>query len=62
MFHLTKLEEICNNYLTGQEFLNPSIGTYLNDEMGKRMKDIYFNKPDMADVIFKVDGNFHTFI
>ncbi|XP_069121947.1 rho-related protein racA-like isoform X2 [Argopecten irradians] len=56
IFKLPRLTEICQNCLTEQEFLNPSIGTYLNDETGQKMKELYFNKPDMADVAFRVEG------
>ncbi|XP_062609744.1 rho-related protein racA-like [Saccostrea cucullata] len=56
MFGLGQLQTICENCLTEQEFLNPSIGTYLNDETGKRMKEMFLNNPDYADVIFHVDG------
>ncbi|KAJ8306845.1 hypothetical protein KUTeg_014929 [Tegillarca granosa] len=57
IFKMPQLRTICENYLTDQEFLNPSIGTYLNDETGKRMKELFFNNPDLADVIFHVEGN-----
>ncbi|XP_033732152.1 rho-related protein racA-like [Pecten maximus] len=56
IFKLPRLTEICQNCLTEQEFLNPSIGTYLNDETGQKMKELYFNKPEMADVAFRVEG------
>ena len=51
-----ELETICVNRQTEQEFLNPSIGTYLNDETGKIMKQMFFNKVHNADVVFNVDG------
>lgn len=56
MFGLKELETICENCLQEQEFLNPSIGTFLNDETGKRMKEMFLNNPEYADVIFHVDG------
>ncbi|XP_060078518.1 rho-related protein racA-like [Ylistrum balloti] len=55
-FKLPKLTEICQNCLSGQAFLNPSIGTSMNDETRRNMKDLYFNKPETADVTFKVEG------
>lgn len=58
VFGLSKLQDICDNYISDQDFLNPSIGTYLNDETGKVMKELYFNKRNNADVIFHVEGNF----
>ncbi|KAK3106574.1 hypothetical protein FSP39_022813 [Pinctada imbricata] len=60
LFDMPQLVTICTNYVTGQDFLNPSIGTYLNDEAGKRMKEMYLNDKDSADVVFEVEGNeFH---
>ncbi|WAR24339.1 RACA-like protein [Mya arenaria] len=57
IFRLSYLETICNNLLTEQEFLNPSIGTFLNDETGARMKQLFFNNADGADVVFNVGGS-----
>ena len=56
IFKLYWLEAICKNIKNGQEFLNPIIGTYLNDETGKQMKTMFFNQSSMADVIFRVEG------
>ena len=56
LFKLSHLQTICTNILTEQDFLNPSIGTYLNDLTGANMKKIFFNQPDIADVKFNVDG------
>ncbi|KAL4222307.1 hypothetical protein ACF0H5_018345 [Mactra antiquata] len=58
IFKLSRLETICTNILTDQDFLNPSIGTYLNDETGAKMKDFFFNNPETADVVFNVDGKY----
>ena len=58
IFKLSDLETICTNMLTEQEFLNPSIGTYLNDETGKKMKKLFFNSSEKADVVFKVAGKY----
>ncbi|XP_061177740.1 rho-related protein racA-like [Saccostrea echinata] len=49
-------ERLLQFLYTEQEFLNPSIGTYLNDETGKRMKEMFLNNPEYADVIFHVEG------
>lgn len=55
-FDLPRLSEICANTLfRDQGFLNPSIGTFLNDETGKKLKEMYFNKPDLADTVFIVE-------
>ncbi|KAL5010407.1 hypothetical protein ScPMuIL_012712 [Solemya velum] len=56
IFKLPYLETICKNIISEQGFLNPSIGTYLNDETGKRMKQLFLNNSETADVIFNVDG------
>ncbi|XP_048780651.2 rho-related protein racA-like isoform X2 [Ostrea edulis] len=56
MFGLEKLQTICENCLTEEDFLNPSIGTFLNDETGKRMKEMFLNNREYADVIFHVEG------
>lgn len=56
IFKLSQLQTICTNILTEQEFLNPSIGTYLNDQTGSTMKKLFFNQPEIADVKFLVEG------
>lgn len=56
MFGLGQLDTICDNCLKEMDFLNPSIGTFLNDETGKRMKDMFLNNPEYADVIFHIEG------
>ncbi|XP_071157447.1 rho-related protein racA-like [Mytilus edulis] len=55
IFNLSMLETICRNIENEEDFLNPSIGTYLNDETGKEMKTLFFNKPSCCDVIFRVE-------
>ena len=57
IFKLPYLQTICQNILTEQEFLNPSIGTFLNDETGTKIKELFFNHSDGADVVFNVSGN-----
>ena len=56
LFQLPQLETICQNVKDDQDFLNPSIGTYLNDETGKAMKEMFLNQPDLADIVFEVEG------
>ena len=58
LFFLPELETICRNIKSDEEFLNPSIGTYLNDETGKRMKEMFLNEDKLSDVVFKVEGEF----
>jgi Rho family protein len=60
MFDLEHLKTICENCLSEQELLNPSIGTYLNNDLGKQMKEMFLNNREYADVIFHVEGNYHN--
>lgn len=55
-FRLPYLSTICDNVTEEQDFLNPSIGTYLNDETGAKLKSLFFNRPTHADVVFNVEG------
>ncbi|OWF34062.1 rho-related protein racA-like [Mizuhopecten yessoensis] len=56
IFAIPELTEMCQNCLSEEEFLNPSIGTYFNNETKQTMKELYFNNPEMADVAFNVEG------
>ncbi|GFO33177.1 rho-related protein raca-like [Plakobranchus ocellatus] len=56
LFKLPYLATICENIEKEEEFLNPSIGTYLNDETGLKMKQMFLNKKSHSDVVFLVDG------
>lgn len=56
MFHLSWLSQICANIFKEEEFLNPSIGTYLNDETGQTLKSRFMDKQTLADVVFAVEG------
>ncbi len=55
IFHLPHLQDIVKNLQNEEEFLNPSIGTYLNDETGKRAKWLFLNRETLSDVRFKVE-------
>jgi len=55
-FELDYLTNFVENIQRGDEDLNPSIGTFLSDETGKKMLDIYFNKDTISDVTFEADG------
>ena len=57
MFKLPQLETICNNITQENEFLNPSIGTFLNDETGKKLKEMFLNQDKLCDIVFDVEGN-----
>ena len=52
------LSGICSNLLEGDslKFLNPSIGTWLNDNTVQAAKKLFLNKPFLADVKFRVEG------
>ena len=52
LFSLPYLTTICDNLEQEQDFLNPSIGTFLNDETSAQIKKLFFNKPLLADVVF----------
>jgi len=56
LFRCEYLETVCVNVCNNEEFLNPSIGTFLNDEMGHFMRQHFLNTPTYADIIFKVEG------
>ena len=56
-FQLSWLAEYCANVLKGESFLNPSIGTWLNDNTGLAAKKLFLNKPLQADVKFRVEGS-----
>lgn len=55
-FQLAWLSDICTNILKGDSFLNPSIGTWLNDNTGQAAKKLFLNKPLLADVKFCVES------
>ncbi|KAH9524454.1 hypothetical protein Btru_054606 [Bulinus truncatus] len=55
IFKLNYLSTICDNILNEEDFLNPSIGSYLNDETGAKMKELFFNQDIYADVVFVVE-------
>ncbi|XP_052093065.1 rho-related protein racA-like isoform X2 [Mytilus californianus] len=59
-FKLPYLNDICYNIENSEECLNQSIGTYLNMETGKKMKEFYFNQTTDCDVKFEVEGEHIT--
>jgi len=50
-YQCSHLVDICRNIVEQQEFLNPSIGTYLNDANGNRLMELFFNKSLFSDVL-----------
>jgi len=57
LLKLESLVQICKNIQENNEYLNPSIGTYLNDEMGSRAIDYFFNKTLFSDIAFRLADN-----
>eukprot|EP00118_Oscarella_pearsei_P021081 m.234370 g.234370 ORF g.234370 m.234370 type:complete len:468 (+) comp40109_c0_seq16:1043-2446(+) len=55
-FDMPDLVKVCENAKNGMEFLNPSIGTWMNDRCGAAAKQLFLNESILADVSFKVDG------
>lgn len=56
-FQLSWLEAYCTNILKEESFLNPSIGTWINDNTGLAAKKLFFNKELQADVKFCIEGS-----
>eukprot|EP01127_Copromyxa_protea_P013061 TRINITY_DN3470_c0_g1_i1.p1 TRINITY_DN3470_c0_g1~~TRINITY_DN3470_c0_g1_i1.p1 ORF type:complete len:592 (-),score=112.57 TRINITY_DN3470_c0_g1_i1:19-1794(-) len=56
-FECEHLVTICGNILEGLDELNPSIGTWLNDQVGEKMMELFFNKPLYSDVKFLLPDN-----
>jgi Rho family protein len=55
-FKMPYLETYCDNILQNTTDLNPSIGTYLNDEAGSRALDLFWNKSLYSDIKIEVDS------
>lgn len=55
-FNLPELQLICENAKKGDEFLNPSIGTWLNDRNSAVSKELFLSKQLFSDVRFRVEG------
>ena len=57
IFYLPCLKDIADNIDNEEELKkNPSIGTYLNDRMGARAKELFLGKDTFADVKFNIQG------
>ena len=56
LFNLPELQLICENAQKGDEFLNPSIGTWLNDRNGSVARKLFLNNSLFSDVTFSVEG------
>eukprot|EP01101_Sappina_pedata_P003548 TRINITY_DN1426_c0_g1_i3.p1 TRINITY_DN1426_c0_g1~~TRINITY_DN1426_c0_g1_i3.p1 ORF type:complete len:740 (+),score=168.90 TRINITY_DN1426_c0_g1_i3:149-2221(+) len=47
---------VCYNIMEDNEFLNPSIGTWLNDKNADSMREKYFLKEALSDLVIKVQS------
>ncbi|EGC30174.1 hypothetical protein DICPUDRAFT_50894 [Dictyostelium purpureum] len=56
LFKFRYLVSACKNILSGSEDLNPSIGTFLNDQLGETCKELFFSKKQLSDIQFIVEG------
>ncbi len=56
LFNLPELQLICENAKKDDEFLNPSIGTWLNDRNSSVAKQLFLDKALLSDVRFRVEG------
>ena len=54
LLNLPELQLICENAKNEEEFLNPSIGTWLNDRNGSVAKKLLLNSSLLSDVTFCV--------
>ncbi|XP_038076724.1 rho-related protein racA-like [Patiria miniata] len=54
-FCLPMLDSVIKNLRNVAEFLNPSIGTFLNDQTGQRAKRLFLNNQELSDIRFKVE-------
>jgi hypothetical protein len=54
MFECGDLATICDNVVNGDSELNPSIGTWLNDKLGEKAKQLFLNKQLLSDVTFRI--------
>ena len=51
------LVESCENILSGEHFLNPSITSIVTAIKGKKAKQMFLNKPDLSDITFCVENS-----
>ena len=56
LLNLPELVMVCQNIKKDEGFLNPSVGTWLNDRNSEVMKQLFLNKSLYSDVTFIVDG------
>ena len=56
MMNLPELAQMVQNAHKEEEYLNPSIGTWLNDRNGLVAKRLFLNNSLFSDITFKLDG------
>ena len=56
MMNLPELAQMVQNAKKEEEYLNPSIGTWLNDRNGLVAKRLFLNSSLFSDITFKLDG------
>jgi len=56
LYECDYLVTICENITNDMSELNPSIGTWLNDDFGEKAKKLFLNKPLLSDMKFSVEG------
>nr|CAG4710378.1 unnamed protein product [Naegleria fowleri] len=58
IFECEYLENMANNFLDGlEDVFNESLGTFLNDMLGSKAKQKYFENKDHADVCLKLSND-----
>ena len=57
LLNLPELIMVCNNVKNDEEFLNPSVGTWLNDRNSEVMRKLFLNKTLYSDITFVVNGH-----
>ena len=55
-FECLELETVVENHRRDEDYLSPSIGTYLNDLTGRAIKELLLDTGRLADIVFNVDG------
>jgi len=57
LFDCEELVTIGNNVMEGNEVFNPSIGTWLNDKLGEKAMELFFNKSLFSDITLSLKGS-----
>ncbi|XP_072020955.1 rho-related protein racA-like [Amphiura filiformis] len=57
IFYLPYLTQVIENIQNDKDLMNPSIGTYLNERMGHRLKCMFLGNETFSDVKFNIKGS-----